>query len=96
MVFSGGHHVRVIGTNAETLTRTLNLPSTGPVRTAWGALPEGWVNIQTEDEGTILVNPGTVAYVRDVPDVETVEHISRLSRPCITPSMSRPRLSSSR
>jgi hypothetical protein len=68
MVFSGGHRVRVIGTNAETLTRTLNLPSTGPVRTAWGTLAEGWVSIQTEEEETILVNPATVAYVRDLPD----------------------------
>jgi hypothetical protein len=68
MVFSGGHRVRVVGTNAETLTRTLNLPSTGPVQAAWGTLAKGWVNIQTEDEGTILVNPTTVAYVRDVED----------------------------
>lgn len=70
LVFSGGHRVRVFGTNAETLIRTLNLPSTGPVRTPGGSLADGWVNIQTENEGQILVNPAAVAYVRDVPDQE--------------------------
>ena len=70
MVFSGGHRVRVFGTSAETLIRTLNLPSTGPVRTPGGSLAPGWIGIQTDTEGTILVNPSTVAYVRDVPDQE--------------------------
>jgi hypothetical protein len=70
LVFSGGHRVRVLGTNAETLITTLNLPSTDPARTPGGLLAEGWVGIQTEDEGTILVNPRTVARIRDVPDQE--------------------------
>jgi hypothetical protein len=77
MVFSGGHRVRVVGTNAETLTRTLHLPATGEeVRLPTGQrLAPGWADVQTETEGTIFVNPTTVAYVRDVPDPQTVEHV---------------------
>lgn len=60
MVFAGGHRVRVIGTNAETLIHTLNMPEHDRVRTSTGVLAKGWVNIETENEGTILVNPTTV------------------------------------
>jgi hypothetical protein len=68
MVFSGGHRVRVVRTNAETLAQRLSLPAKDRVRTASGVLPWGWVDVETEAEGTILVNPVTVAYVRDVED----------------------------
>jgi len=75
LVFSNGQRVRVSGTNAEGLTRSLNRasseeeirsPSTG------GPLPQGWLPVQTEEEGEILVNPSEVAYVRDVPNQEPV------------------------
>ena len=76
MVFSGGHRVRVQGTDAATLIKTLNLPAHGPIRQAWTGedLAEGWVDIQTENEGVILVNPAQVVYVRDVPDAEPLVH----------------------
>jgi hypothetical protein len=72
MVFSGGHRVRVGGTDAATLIKTLGLPAFGPIRQAWSGedLAEGWVDVQTEHEGVILVNPSQVAYVRDVRDEE--------------------------
>jgi hypothetical protein len=66
LVFCGGNRVRVAGTNAEGLILRLNLPATDRVRTPTGVLAKGWVDIETETEGTILVNPVTVAYVRDV------------------------------
>lgn len=72
MIFGGGHRVRVTGTNAETLIRTLNLPAKQPVRTPTGVLAEGWVNVQSEKEGVLLVNPAQVAYVRDLPEQEPV------------------------
>jgi len=66
VVFSGGERVSVVGTNAETLTLTLNRVKEGPIRLAGGGqLGEGWIGIQT-DKGVILVNPAQVAYVRDV------------------------------
>jgi hypothetical protein len=69
MVFGNGHRVRVKGTNADTLTRTLHRPVSGEgIRLPTGqTLAPGWINIDTEDEGVILVNPAQVAYVRDVP-----------------------------
>lgn len=72
MVFSGGHRVRVRGTNAETLIQTLNLPAKDRVRTPTGVLAKGWVNLETEGEGVILVNPAQVGYVRDIEDAEPV------------------------
>ena len=74
LVFNGGHRVGVIGTNAEGLIRNLNRVSQGPIRPPGSASPlaEGWVDVQTEEEGVILVNPLSVAYVRDVPDQEPV------------------------
>lgn len=73
MVFSNGHRVRVAGTNAPTLTLTLARPGHEQIRLPTGeALAPGWIDIQTEDEGVILVNPTSVAYVRDVEDHEPV------------------------
>jgi hypothetical protein len=66
MVFSGGERVSVVGTNAETLTLTLNRVKEGPIRLVGGGqLGEGWIDVQTDD-GVILVNPAQVAYVRDI------------------------------
>jgi exopolysaccharide biosynthesis predicted pyruvyltransferase EpsI len=66
MVFSGGERVSVVGTNAETLTMTLNRVKESPIRLVGGGqLGEGWIDVQT-DNGVILVNPAQVAYVRDV------------------------------
>lgn len=68
LVFNGGERVRVIGTNAPTLTRNLDRVRQGPIRLPSGEnLAPGWVDVQTED-GVILVNPAAVAYVRDVED----------------------------
>jgi hypothetical protein len=70
MVFSGGERVKVVGTNAETLTQNLNRASgSEPIRLPGSASPlaPGWVDVQTEN-GVILVNPATVAYVRDLPE----------------------------
>jgi hypothetical protein len=75
LVFSGGHRVLVVGTNAEGLIQNLNRASRGEqIQPAGSAAPlaEGWVDVQTETEGVILVNPSQVAYVRDVPDQESV------------------------
>jgi hypothetical protein len=74
LVFSGGHSVIVVGTNAETLIRTLNRPASGEeIQLPSGQrLAAGWVDVQTEDRGVILVNPAQVAYVRDAPDQEPV------------------------
>lgn len=75
LVFSGGHRVRVIGTNAEGLIQSLNRAARGEeIRPPLSPLPlaEGWVDVETEAEGVILVNPSEVAYVRDVPDHEPV------------------------
>jgi hypothetical protein len=79
MVFGGGHRVRVATTNAEGLTLTLNRPKQGQgIRTARGStLPPGWIEVETEDEGVILVNPASVAYVRDVEDMPQVEETAR-------------------
>lgn len=68
MVFNGGHRVRVKGSNADTLTRTLHRPASGEeIRLPTGQrLAPGWVDIDTEEEGVILVNPAQVAYVRNV------------------------------
>jgi hypothetical protein len=77
MVFSGGHRVSVAMTNAQTLIQTLNRPGLGkPIQTPSGQLAPGWIDIQTEDEGVILVNPASVAYVRDVDDHEPVMDIA--------------------
>lgn len=74
MVFSNGHRVRVIGTNAPTLTLTLARPGNEQIRLPSGeTLAPGWIDIQTENEGVILVNPASVAYVRDVEDMSQVE-----------------------
>lgn len=67
LVFSNGHRVRVIGTNAPTLTLTLARPGNEQIRLPSGeTLAPGWVDVDTEDEGVILVNPVSVAYVRDI------------------------------
>lgn len=73
MVFSGGHRVRVDTTNAEGLALTLNRPKRGEeIRSARGSIiPPGWIEVDA-DEGSILVNPDQVAYVRDIPDQEPV------------------------
>lgn len=73
MVFSGGHRVEVIGADAETLIQNLSRAAHGQVRAPGSPYPlaEGWVDVQTKD-GVILVNPGQVAYVRDVPEHEPV------------------------
>lgn len=74
MVFSGGHRVNVAMTNAQTLIQTLNRPGLGkPIQTPSGQLAPGWIDIQTQDEGVILVNPASVAYVRDVEDMPQAE-----------------------
>jgi hypothetical protein len=75
VVFSGGHRVRVIGADAETLIQNLCRASQGPVKVPGSPYPlaEGWVDVQTEDEGVVLVNPAQVAYVRDVEDMPQVE-----------------------
>jgi hypothetical protein len=67
LVFSGGHRVRVSASNAEGLAVTLNRPKQGQeIRSARGSiLPPGWIEIETDSEGVILVNPATVAYVSD-------------------------------
>jgi hypothetical protein len=66
LVFSGGERVSVVGTNAETLTVSLNRAKEGSIRLANGSqLGDGWIDVQTDD-GVILVNPAQVAYVRDV------------------------------
>lgn len=75
LVFSGGHRVRVSGTNAEGLIQNLNRARREEeIRPAGSPVPlaNGWVDVQTEAEGVILVNPSEVAYVRDVPDHEPV------------------------
>lgn len=75
LVFSGGERVSVVGTNAETLTLTLNRVKEGPIRlVSGGQLGEGWVDIQTDD-GVILVNPAQVAYVRDVEELAPVRDL---------------------
>lgn len=73
MVFSDGHRIRVIGTNAPVLTLTLARANSEQIRLPTGeTLAPGWIDIQTEEEGVILVNPAQVAYVRDVEDQEPV------------------------
>lgn len=75
LVFSGGHQVQVRGGNAESLIQSLNRASKGEeIRSlsSGSVLPPGWLPVQTESEGEILVNPAEVAYVRDVPDQEPV------------------------
>jgi len=73
IIFGGGHSVSVPTTNAEGLALTLNRPKRGEeIRSARGStLPPGWMEVDT-DEGPILVNPDEVAYVRDIPDQESV------------------------
>lgn len=74
MVFSNGQRVRVVGTNAPVLTLTLNRAGHEQIRLPSGeTLAPGWINIQTEDQGVILVNPASVAYVRDVEDMPQAE-----------------------
>lgn len=72
MVFSDGHRVWAKATNAETLTRTLHRANSGEeIRLSTGQrLAPGWIDIETEEEGVIFVNPAQIAYVRDVPDQE--------------------------
>jgi hypothetical protein len=75
LVFSGGHRVQVSGGNAESLIQSLNRASRGEeVRSLSSGTPlaQGWLAVQTEGEGEILVNPAEVAYVRDVPNQEPV------------------------
>lgn len=73
LIFSGGHRIVVGGTNAAVLTRSLNRAEGAEIRLPTGeTLAPGWVDVQTESEGVILVNPSQVAYVRDVPDQEPV------------------------
>lgn len=74
IVFSGGHRVRVTTGNAEGLALTLNRPKQGQeIRSSRGAvLPPGWIEIETDDEGVIVVNPDQVAYIRDLKDQEPV------------------------
>jgi hypothetical protein len=77
MVFSGGHRVKVAMTNAQTLIQTLNRPGLGkPIQTPHGELAPGWVDIETEDEGVILVNPASVAFVRDIEDQPAVPDLA--------------------
>ncbi len=61
MVFSGGHRVIVIGTNAAGLIQALDRSGS-----------DGWVPVSTEVEGEILVNPNQVAYLREIGDQESV------------------------
>lgn len=77
MVFSGGHRVRVSASNAEGLALTLNRPKQGQeIRSARGSvLPPGWIEIETDDEGVIVVHPDQVAYVRDLEDEAPVMDI---------------------
>jgi len=73
LVFSNGHRVGVLGANAAFLTRVLHRAHTEEVRLPSGeTLAPGWVDVQSETEGVILVNPSQVAYVRDVPEQEPV------------------------
>lgn len=73
MVFGSGYRLAVVGTNAAVLTRALNRAGTAEIRLPSGeTLAPGWVDVQTESEGVILVNPSQVAYVRDVSDQESV------------------------
>jgi hypothetical protein len=73
LVFSNGHRVGVVGTNAAILTLTLRRAETDEIRLPTGeTLAPGWVDVETESEGLILVNPSQVAYVRDVPSQEPV------------------------
>jgi hypothetical protein len=75
LVFSGGHRVRVSGGNAESLIQSLNRAfKREEIRSlsSGAQLAPGWLPVQTESEGEILVNPGEVAYVRDLPDQEPV------------------------
>lgn len=75
LVFSGGHRVRVSGTNAEGLIQNLNRASRGEqIRPAGSPVPlaEGWADVQTEAEGVIFVNPSQVAYVHEGPEQEPV------------------------
>jgi hypothetical protein len=77
MVFSNGHRVRVTATNAPTLTLTLARAESEQIRLPSGeTLAPGWIDIQTEEEGVILVNPAQVAYVRDIEDQAPVMDIA--------------------
>lgn len=78
MVFSGGHRVRVIGADAESLIQNLGRAAQGQVKVPGSPYPlaEGWVDVQTAD-GVILVNPAQVAYVRDVEDTPQAEEAKR-------------------
>jgi len=73
LVFGGGHRIAVEGTNAAVLTRSLHRAGSAEIRLPTGeTLAPGWVDVQTASEGVILVNPSQVAYVRDLPDQESV------------------------
>ncbi len=78
IVFSGGHRVQVITSNAEGLALTLNRPKQRQeIRSNRGSvLPPGWIEIETTSEGVILVNPDQVAYVRDLEDRAPVMDIA--------------------
>lgn len=67
--------MRVSGTNAEGLIQSLNRATNREqIRHPGSGVPlaKGWLDVETETEGMILVNPSEVAYVRDVPDQEPV------------------------
>lgn len=75
LVFSGGHRVQVSGGSAESLIQGLNRAAKGEeIRSlsSGALLPQGWLPVQAESEGEILVNPTEVAYVRDVPEKDQV------------------------
>jgi hypothetical protein len=69
IIFNSGHRLHVVATNAPTLTQTLARATADRTRLPTGeTLALGWTDIQTEEEGVILVNAAQVAYVRDVED----------------------------
>lgn len=68
IVFNWGHRLRVVGTNAPNLTLTLDRAAVGTRLPTGEDVAPGWIDIQTEEEGVILVNASQVAYVRDVED----------------------------
>lgn len=77
IVFSDGVRMRAVMTDAETLRRTLNYARMTAVDedpSAVANAASGWARVETETEGVIYVNPAQVAYVRDVPDKEILEH----------------------
>jgi hypothetical protein len=63
IVFSGGHTLRVPAEDAAVLMQRLSDRSRPMTPTGPG--PVGWVRVDT-DKGVVHVNPGQVAFVRDV------------------------------